>query len=158
MIVLSNGEKIQPLTMEETISTHPLVKSGLIVGQARFQSALIIESDGPVPETMLERENLINTIWPTVEIANLSAPTHAAISKYHIAIVGPDTFSRASKGTIQRFHTVRSLKVITDELYDQAAAKSLEGAPKYNLEQSGKLDCCSARDGQFHCWPRDPRG
>ena len=45
VIVLSNGEKFNPTSMEEIILAHPLVARVVVVGQARLQSAALVEPD-----------------------------------------------------------------------------------------------------------------
>jgi acyl-coenzyme A synthetase/AMP-(fatty) acid ligase len=44
IIVLSNGEKLNPVPSEAIINSHPLVTAALIVGQGYFQAALLVES------------------------------------------------------------------------------------------------------------------
>jgi long-subunit acyl-CoA synthetase (AMP-forming) len=43
VIVLSNGEKLNPTSMEDTLRGHKGVKGALVVDQARFILAAIIE-------------------------------------------------------------------------------------------------------------------
>lgn len=54
VIVLSNGEKFNPITMELIIESHPLVSRALVVGQSRFQAALLVEPDPELPERDLK--------------------------------------------------------------------------------------------------------
>jgi acyl-coenzyme A synthetase/AMP-(fatty) acid ligase len=46
IIVFSNGEKLNPITMEGIITACPAVQACLVVGQGRFQTVLIVE---PIP-------------------------------------------------------------------------------------------------------------
>ena len=48
IITLTNGEKVYPVGMESFIGTHPGVRSVLVVGQARFQTALLVEARDPL--------------------------------------------------------------------------------------------------------------
>lgn len=50
MIVLSNGEKFNPLTMEIIIEGHPLISKVVVVNQSRFQAGLLVEPNLNMPE------------------------------------------------------------------------------------------------------------
>lgn len=67
IIVLSNGEKFNPNPSEAIISGHLLVSGVLIVGQGRFQAALLVEPK----DSGISKDLLIEQIWPTIEPANL---------------------------------------------------------------------------------------
>lgn len=72
IIVFSNSEKFNPVPAELKIQGHPAVAGALIIGMGRFQAALLIEPKPSVSET--ERISLIDSVWPTVEEANLVLP------------------------------------------------------------------------------------
>jgi len=68
LIVLSNGEKFNPISMENTICSNPFVKSALIVGEYQFSPPLLIEiADDDSPETDAERSEALNRIRPSSE-------------------------------------------------------------------------------------------
>lgn len=122
--------------MEATIATNRHIRSALVVGQARFQVAALIEprTESQVLDTEADIENFIDEIWPLVEAANIAAPAHARItSKRQIRVVAPDTFLRAGKGTIQRFQTLKVLKETIDNLYQRSEAEALAKAPRYDI-------------------------
>lgn len=79
VIVLSNGEKFNPVAMEGTIVGHPLVQGALIVGTARFQAALLVE---PKKGVEMPPQQFVDQIWPTVEAANNAGPALAALRRY----------------------------------------------------------------------------
>ncbi|KAJ9143066.1 NRPS-like enzyme [Pleurostoma richardsiae] len=102
VIVLTNGEKVNPVTMEQVITSCPVVKGCLVVGQARFQTAALIE---PVkyPVTEEEVRQLMETVLPFVQRANEDAPQHARIVEDMIMFTKEDKpLPRAPKGTVQR--------------------------------------------------------
>lgn len=106
IIVLSNGEKFNPVSTEKVIEGHPLVKGALVVGQGKFQAGLIIEPDWAVVATE-DVGKLIDNIWPFVEKANTEVPAHARIYKSKLAIAKIEKpFIRAAKGSIIRLKTV----------------------------------------------------
>lgn len=69
VIVLSNGEKLNPVTIEETVAGSELLTGVLVVGAGRFQAAMLLE---PVsyPKDETEAQNLIDEVWPLVVKAN----------------------------------------------------------------------------------------
>ena len=133
ILVLSNGEKFNPVQMEGIIQGHTLVSGALIVGQGRFQAALLVEPRQAVDD----RESFVDDIWPVVQQANSEGPGHAKILRSKIIITSPDKpFSRAGKGTVIRGVTT---KLYTDEIqssYDNDV-KGLKDVPP--LDRIDKL-------------------
>ena len=119
LIVLSNGEKINPIPMENTIRSDPLVNSALVVGEYRFSPSLLVEmKSGHAPETDVERLEAVKQIWPSVDEANRIAPGFAKIPKSLILFTKPEKpFQRAGKGTVQRRLTVKSYSEELDQLF-----------------------------------------
>ncbi|KAF2636075.1 acetyl-CoA synthetase-like protein [Massarina eburnea CBS 473.64] len=117
VIVLSNGEKFNPILTEKLVDSHPWVKGALVVGQGRFQAGLLIEPE-PSKFGTEDLSVLIDRIWPIVEQANREAPAHARIYQTKIAIANPQKpFVRASKGSIIRSQTVALFKDEIEALY-----------------------------------------
>lgn len=118
---LSNGEKLNPVGIEDAISEHPAVKGALVVGQDRFQPALILE---PVTACKSddERAALIEELWPLVNRANKVSVRHGHIIRSLITISDPIIpFIRSPKGTVQRKATVQAYKGHISDLYARAA-------------------------------------
>lgn len=122
LIVLSNGEKINPLPLESIISSNKAVKGALIVGEYRFLPSLLIEvRDGIDAETEEDPQALLDTIWPTVEEVNKIAPRFSRVPKSLIYLTRKgEHFNRAGKRTIQRQFTVKKFSKVLDELYSAA--------------------------------------
>ncbi|KAJ9194745.1 hypothetical protein DTO164E3_7166 [Paecilomyces variotii] len=120
IIVLSNGEKFNPVTMEKTIEAHPLVSRALVVGQARFQSALLIEPNwnrwtGEKPDS-----DLIEEIWSTVQQANHITLAHGRVAKNRIGLASKDKpFKTTPKGTTQRRLVNQDYAKEIDAIYEQ---------------------------------------
>ncbi|KHO00565.1 Male sterility, NAD-binding protein [Metarhizium album ARSEF 1941] len=120
IIVFSNGEKLNPVTVEDGIVGHPSIKGALVVGQDRFQPALILEPTTP-PKTDDEAHALIESVWPLIEELNKETVAHGRISRQLVALSDPDVpFPRASKGTVQRTLAVRTYRHKIEEIYKQA--------------------------------------
>ncbi|WKT39965.1 AMP-dependent synthetase/ligase [Fusarium oxysporum f. sp. vasinfectum] len=122
ILVFSNGEKLNPLTIEGIVSDHPLVKSALVVGQGMFQAALIIEPIAEVqPRDEAETKALLEKIWPAIEKANAETVAHGRIAANFVAFADPSLpFPRADKGTIQRGKAVSMYADFISALYEKA--------------------------------------
>ncbi|KAK4497665.1 hypothetical protein PRZ48_010318 [Zasmidium cellare] len=112
VIVFSNGEKLNPVTFEGLVTTSPDVKGCVVVGQGRFQAALIIEPGDHNEAEILEK------IWPIVERANGPTVKHGRIAKDHVFFTSPGKpLPRAGKGTVQRAAANRLYAEEIEELY-----------------------------------------
>jgi thioester reductase-like protein len=133
VIVMANGEKFNPTTMETILTGDPLVRGAIIVGMARSQASLIVE---PVEGHGLSTEDYIDRILPTVQKANLEGPGHGRIFPSKIIVASPSKpFIRAGKGTVIRGQNVRQFEAEIEALYD-APASSGRSAPTLSLPAS----------------------
>ena len=115
IMVLSNGEKFNPVPTEKTVEGHPLVYGALMVGQGKEQPALIIE---PEKDVTMAAQDLIDAIWPLVQEANSRAPAHGRVSRSMILVSdASQPFARAGKGTIVRKLSVATFSKEIEKLY-----------------------------------------
>ena len=120
IIVFVNGEKLNPVTMEDHVCGHPLVKSALVTGEGRFQAALLVEPLHPL-KTTAERAELLADIWPLIEKGNEANPRHGKISKGHVLFTKPEApMLRAGKGTVQRRLTMAAYATEIEKVYADA--------------------------------------
>lgn len=143
IIVFLNGEKTNPIQMEQLIvSSNPEVTAALVAGAQRFQAALLVErvvgddGDGKEPSPS-ERAAFIEKIWATIEEANEVCPSHARITKSQILFTKPEKpMVRAGKGTIQRAATLQLYAQELDALYAAADILSvgLDGKASIRLD------------------------
>ena len=125
IIVFLNGEKTNPISMEQYIVAHNKdISAALVVGAQRFQAALLIEPTTDGKELgVTERAAFIERIWPTIEDAIKDAPSHARLMKSHVLFTQPQKpMVRAGKGTISRAATLRSYASEIDALYKDVDA------------------------------------
>ena len=122
LIVLLNGEKTNPVSMEQQIVARNVnVKTAIVAGAQRFQLSLIIEPAISRKLSLTQRAAFIEELWPTIEVANLDCPAHGRISKSHILFTNPaKPVLRTAKGTVQRFATYRLYSEELDVLYADA--------------------------------------
>ncbi|OAA61814.1 Male sterility, NAD-binding protein [Niveomyces insectorum RCEF 264] len=126
IIVLSNGEKVQPQETELIIATHPLVSDAIVVGQGRFQVALLLQPEEKALDAVQKDEvAYIDRIWPFVEKANALAPAHAQIHREFVVVGTPSKpFVKTGKGTVRRGPTVELYKNELDAVYAQTDAET----------------------------------
>jgi hypothetical protein len=139
IIVFSNGEKLNPVTIEDIISGHPEVQGALVAGTGQFQPCLLLE---PVthPKNEGEVKAFIDKVWPSVIAANKETVAHGQIGRDHVIISSPEKpFLRAGKGTIQRQGTLKLYKDEIDELYEKAGQLAHEDAPPMDLSSEETL-------------------
>ncbi|KAF2675660.1 acetyl-CoA synthetase-like protein [Lentithecium fluviatile CBS 122367] len=106
IIAFTTADKLNPITMESTISTNPRVKSAVIGGQGKFQASLLIEPH--IYPQNGEEEQFIKDVWPTVLEASRACPAHAG-----------KPIPRARKGTVQRQGALHLYKSEFEELCER---------------------------------------
>lgn len=115
--------------MEDLIGLHPDVKSALVVGQARFQTALLVEAREP-SSYQAWKVGFADRLWPVVQEANAQCDTHTRISRDLILLTLPDKpFQRAGKGTVQRRMTVESYSEEIQKVYNDFERLAKPEAP-----------------------------
>lgn len=105
VIVLSNGEKLNPVTLEKVLEGQASVSRALLVGQGRFQSALLIEPVWRDYELNFSQneEAFIDAIWPAVQAANRTVPNYGQVMRSMIRLSQKDKpFKTTPKGSTQR--------------------------------------------------------
>ncbi|KAF3003827.1 putative secondary metabolism biosynthetic enzyme [Neopestalotiopsis sp. 37M] len=119
IIVFLNGEKTNPISMEQHImASHPELSGALVIGAQRFQAALLIEPAKDNNLTTTEQAALIERVWPSVEEANITAPAHARVEKSFILVVPADRrLIRAGKGTFMRGASIKQYTEEIENLY-----------------------------------------
>ncbi|KAI9833793.1 MAG: hypothetical protein M1819_003527 [Sarea resinae] len=122
VLVLSNGEKLNPVTAEGIIGRGDLVNSALIVGKGKFQPGLLVELKGALPENEHEKMKIIDELWPVVEQANLDLPAYGQLTKSLVTFASPEkSFLRTPKGTVIRPFTVDLFAKEIEDMYTAAA-------------------------------------
>lgn len=107
IVVLSNGEKFNPVFSEVQISAHPLVNGALIVGQGYPQPCLVLEPK----DHQHTLESLIESVWPTIKEENTQTPGQARVTKDMILLSSPSRpFKRSVKGGVVRGESGRQYK------------------------------------------------
>ncbi|KAJ8128356.1 hypothetical protein O1611_g5279 [Lasiodiplodia mahajangana] len=121
-ITMSNGLKMDPTDMENTISAHPDVKGALIAGSHRIRLCLLIELRPEIElKSEAERQQKLDELWPKIDEANKAAPKFGRVPKELIIFTTLEKpFMRAGKGTIQRRLSIDAYEAEIEDLYAKA--------------------------------------
>ncbi|GAB1316824.1 Polyketide synthase phosphopantetheine-binding domain-containing protein [Madurella fahalii] len=138
IIVFSNGEKLNPVSIEQIMMGHPGIKGTIVVGSNRFQPAMIVPT--VQPKAKKEANEFLDSIWPLVVKANKETVAHGQIGRQFITLSNPSKpFLRAGKGTIQRASTVRMYKNEINKIYEDANKVTSSETPKLDLSSKETL-------------------
>ncbi|TLD19227.1 hypothetical protein PspLS_09919 [Pyricularia sp. CBS 133598] len=139
LIVFSNGQKLNPIAVENVLNGHPKVRTAIVIGTMRFQPAMLIE---PVshPSSPQEEEALLDEIWPLVLKANKELASHARISRQLILITKANKpFPRLAKDTVHRVLSINLYESEVDELYKEVESRLKDAQCNLNLGSQEKL-------------------
>lgn len=120
IIVLSNGEKFNPIKMEDMIlNGHPAIEAALVCGQGHVQCALLVElSSNESSEDDKDEQELVEELWPAIQEANESIPEYGRLMKDMVIVAKQGKrMIRADKGTIQRKRTLEHFAAELEQLY-----------------------------------------
>lgn len=126
IIVLSNGEKFNPIKLEEEIETNPLVSRSLVVGQGKFLPGVLLELHWDLIGDTYSEDILIKRLWQSVSEANKHAPDYAQLSKSVVLLASRDRpFKITPKGSTNRRATVTEYAADIDQLLSKSEDTSL---------------------------------
>ncbi|KAI0755845.1 acetyl-CoA synthetase-like protein [Fomes fomentarius] len=144
-IVLSNGEKTNPLPLEKIINDDPYVKSSVMFGRGKLQNGVLIEPTEDYafdPNDIKQVEVFRNKIWSTIERVNTFAPQHSRIFKEMILVTSPSKpFQYTMKGQPRRNIILQQYNDEVEKLYKEVenSAQS-ELQPPASWGQESALD------------------
>lgn len=118
-ITMSNGFKMDPTAIENTISAHPRVMGALVAGSHQFRLCLLVELRPEfLPKSDEEREKILDEMWPTIAEANKSAPKFGRVPRELVLFASAaKPFSRSSKGSVQRRLTIAAHEAEIGDVY-----------------------------------------
>ncbi|TFK80331.1 acetyl-CoA synthetase-like protein [Polyporus arcularius HHB13444] len=130
-IVLSNGEKTNPLPLEGIMNEDPHVRSSMLFGHGKFQNGVLINPlDAVSHDDRLALTEYRDRIWPSIERANAIAPQHSRIFKEMILVATPDKpFTYNLKGYPRRKTLEKLYSEEIDELYAEIESSAQSDIP-----------------------------
>ncbi|KAI4263576.1 MAG: hypothetical protein L6R42_001290, partial [Xanthoria sp. 1 TBL-2021] len=140
VIVLSNGEKLNPNAMQSVLMSHPDVEGALVVGQARFEPAALIELWHGYPQSTENREAFRQSFQPCIDKANKGAPAYGKLGYDHVIFVRSEKpMLRADKGTIKRFPTLNLYEQEINDFYDEIKSSNASTAFELDIKDRNSL-------------------
>ncbi|KAJ2995766.1 hypothetical protein NUW58_g1183 [Xylaria curta] len=138
IIVLSHGEKLNPISNESLIGSHPLLRSAMYIGTGKPHPAVILElAEGKI--SRLDAKKILEAVWPLIEQANALSPSYSQLCKSHLIIADPSKkFLRTTKGTLKRLRTVQLFKSEIRAIYD-APVKLPDPAKRIDISRHDEL-------------------
>ncbi|CAG7922423.1 unnamed protein product [Penicillium olsonii] len=119
LIVLSNGEKFNPLAAEGKLASHPWISAAYITGRGRFQAAaLLYPDDSNLKKTDIQ---IIEALWPTMSEVNETLPAFAQLHRDFVKVVRTP-FPRTPKGTLARNQTEKNFSKEITGIYESSLA------------------------------------
>ncbi|KAH8715345.1 Non-canonical non-ribosomal peptide synthetase FUB8 [Beauveria bassiana] len=117
IIVFSNGEKLNPISIETRVTQHPDIRQALIVGHGHFQAGMILEP-AQWPLDSAQKEALIDKVWPVIEKANAATVEHGRIARHLVTVSDPEKpFLFSAKGSLQRGAVLKMYKKEIEALF-----------------------------------------
>lgn len=129
-IVLMNGEKAIPISMEMAVQQHAFVKDAVVFGSGKSRLGMMVVASEAA--TDLDQDALIDSLWSSISKENNDAPAYAQIARDAIVVLPAGTpYPQTDKGTLirQAFY-----KQFADEI--AALYLSLEGSASGTLVPS----------------------
>lgn len=122
-IALVNGEKAIPISMEQAVRRHDLVREVVVFGAGKSRlGMMVIVSESA--KTM-SPDQVLEALWPTIETENNVLPAYAQISRQTIQILPFDTsYPQTDKGTVIRQAFYRAFAGNIENLYHQLDSKA----------------------------------
>ncbi|KAM0814113.1 putative Carrier domain-containing protein [Seiridium cardinale] len=116
IIVLANGEKVNPIPLEQHVQGHASVLGALLVGNEKSQTALLVEPKEPLDKD--SQASFLEFLWPQVVEANTHIPGPGRVAPGKVICAASDKpFARTAKNTLIRKVTERSYKDEIDAAY-----------------------------------------
>lgn len=145
ILVLANGEKVNPIPLEQKIQGHPSVKGAVVIGTNRIQTALLVEPRELPSKTSCEE--FLDMLWPHVQEANLYIPGQGRLTRDKMICALPDRpFPRTGKGTVIRKMAEEVYKDEVEQLFSSTTPQSrsvmvgLEATPEGVYEPATIID------------------
>lgn len=116
MIVLVNGEKADPIPLEEAVTASPNVKAAVAFGAGQdILGLVVVRSDRA---TSLSHEDFVNSIRAELEAGNSRVPAYARVPSEMLVVKDADTqYPTTDKSTIIRSLFLKMFKQDIENAY-----------------------------------------
>ncbi|KAL0568452.1 hypothetical protein V5O48_013531 [Marasmius crinis-equi] len=137
------GEKTNPVPMELCIrGNSPYVAEAIVFGAGKPQAGVLILPSDLVKEEGLSNDQLMEKVWPVIELANSEAPSHSRILPEMVGFLPHGTkIPVATKMSILRPACYAQFKDLIESIYDKfeygssdSSGSKVKITPKESLE------------------------
>ena len=133
LIVLANGEKVNPRILETMLSECQLVNTAIAFGDGQFEVGVLVQ-----PSSTLAMENFDDfksAIWPTILQAGERMDAHARISSKEVIVIvsAEASLPRSDKGSLMRKEVYKMFEEEISAVY-QALENSVIGPDALSLD------------------------
>ena len=134
IIVLSTGEKVYPITMEDKLRKAPEVKELLLLGQGHFEVAALVELQDQFVD--YDRSDVLRSLSPHITEANEFAPRHGKLSADRILFTkSGEPLPRTGKGTVRRQVATAAYSTEIEDIYSRSSSIKLD-LPKFMISET----------------------
>lgn len=120
VVVLENGEKVNPIAVEGEIANSAFVDSCVIFGSGRSALGAAVVPSGAAAS--MSEDELRSTVWTVIQSAQVVFPAYARISEDMVLILPlGSAVPKTDKSTVIRGKFLASYKDEIDKLYDEQA-------------------------------------
>ena len=124
IIVLSTGEKVYPIIMEDKLRQASEVKEVLLLGQGRFEIAALVELQDEFVGN--DRSDVLRNLSSHITEANEVAPGHGKLSADRILFTkSGEPLPRTGKGTVRRQVAIAMYSTEIEDLYSKSSDTKL---------------------------------
>ncbi|KAK1217855.1 hypothetical protein PQX77_019475 [Marasmius sp. AFHP31] len=130
-IMLSSGEVVHPVRLENIVTSNPYIKAAQLFGQARPRLGVLVDMQD-IPQELLEGpvDALREIVWPTVQLMNSRYPSFCSVSREMIVVVSSaKPMIYTPKGTPKRAQNLQLYRNEIDRSYEGCGDSLLKAHP-----------------------------
>ena len=135
-LTLVTGKKFDPAPLEAAIATSPLLDDVLVFGNERpYPGALLFRSSASAD---LEKENILNALWPSIEKLNAESQGHARLPRSMLVMMPKEAhvLPKSSKGTILRGEAEKMYATDISRVYGGRSSSPRDGPLGQNTKSN----------------------
>lgn len=125
IIVMLNGEKADPIPVEDAVKVNPEVATAVAFGAGQEALGLVVVRSHS--SATLSHVEFVKTIGPSIDSGNSRVPAYARIARDMIIVKNAGTsFPATDKGTVVRSAFLKEMDEDIERLYSSRSASKLK--------------------------------
>ncbi|KZV69420.1 acetyl-CoA synthetase-like protein [Peniophora sp. CONT] len=128
-IMLSTGEKTNPVPLERILQQDPHIHVAIFFGRGRFNNGVLVQPTRPVNvQDVNEVAEFRDAVWSTFTLMNGYAPSHSRVLKEMLLIAKSEKpLELTAKGTVRRNTSLERYADEIEEIYRAAGESAISG-------------------------------